>query len=385
MKFTKQEKQIAFTLLFASTMTVMAGAIISPSLVDISIYFKQIAPIYIKLIITLPAFFIAVFGTFIGSLSDKWGRKKIFIFSLFLYAFSGVSGFFINNIYYLLFSRALLGIGVAGILTISTALIADNFVGEKRNTFAGLQGLFMALGGTFFGILGGVLANINWRLPFLIYASSLFLVPAAILFIRSSVSVPSKKEYEKITKKLLQTILFVLSLNFIGQVIFYMIPTQIPFLLQSKFQSSNLLKGIALATPNVTAMLSALSHRTFLEKLSFQQIFALSFFLMSMGCASIYLAYHYFFVVFALSVFGLGFGFLLPNVSLWLMQLAPPKSRGLILGMMTATMFLGQFLSPFLVRPLIHIFDLQTAFLIATYFSLFTAFFLFIFSLKKTS
>lgn len=383
MKFTKKERQVAFTLLFASTMTVMAGAIISPSLVDIALYFKQVEPIYIKLIITLPAFFITIFGTFIGLLSDKWGRKKIFVFSLFLYAFSGVSGFFINNIYYLLLSRALLGIAVAGILTISTALIADNFTGKKRNTFAGLQGLFMALGGTFFGVLGGALANINWRLPFLIYATSLLLVLPVILFIRSSASTFQKKVYQKMTKKLLSTIIFVLSINFIGQVIFYMIPTQIPFLLQSEFQSSNLLIGIALATPNVTAMLSAFSHRTFIEKLSFQQIFIISFFLMSIGLACVYFAYHYSIMIFALSAFGLGFGFLLPNVSLWLMKLAPLKNRGFVLGMMTATMFLGQFLSPLFVRPLIRNFDLPTTFLIAAYFSLIASFLLFIFSLRK--
>lgn len=385
MKFTKKERQIALTLLFASTMTVMAGAIISPSLVDIALYFNQVEPIYIKLIITLPAFFIAIFGTFIGKLSDKWGRKKIFILSLLLYAFAGVSGFFIKNIYYLLLSRALLGIAVAGILTISTALIADNFTGKKRNTFAGLQGLFMALGGAFFGILGGALANINWRLPFLIYITSLFLIIPVILFIHSSNSIFLKKTYKKITKKTLKTIVFVLSINFIGQVIFYMIPTQIPFLLQTDFQSSNLLIGIALATPNITAMFSAFSHRTFIEKLSFQQIFIISFFLMSIGLACIYIAYNYSIVIFALSAFGLGFGFLLPNVSLWLMQLAPIKNRGFILGMMTSTMFLGQFLSPIFVRPLIQKYDLQTTFLTVSYFSLIISFLLFIFSLRKTS
>ncbi len=83
----------------------------------------------------------------VGALIDRFGRLKLMLSSLILYGLAGTSGYFMNDLYSILVGRALLGIGVAGVMTTTITLIADYFEGTERNAFMGLQGAFVALGG----------------------------------------------------------------------------------------------------------------------------------------------------------------------------------------------------------------------------------------------
>ncbi len=100
------------TLLLGSTLTVMAGAIISPALPEISRAFDHLADpeLMSKLILTLPALFIALLAPVAGYFVDWSGRKKVLLFSLLLYALAGTTGAYLSNIYLILAGRALLGI-----------------------------------------------------------------------------------------------------------------------------------------------------------------------------------------------------------------------------------------------------------------------------------
>ena len=94
----------------------MAGAIIDPGLPEMSKFFEGAAPqVYVKAILTMPAISIVLFSSLVGLLADRIGRKRLLLFALLVYGLSGVSGLVISNIYILLLSRFVLGIGVAGI------------------------------------------------------------------------------------------------------------------------------------------------------------------------------------------------------------------------------------------------------------------------------
>ncbi|MCE7010339.1 MFS transporter [Kibdelosporangium philippinense] len=78
-----------------------------------------------------------------------------------LYALAGTAGYFVNDLYVLLATRALLGVAVGGIMTAISATITDWFEGARRASFLGPQQAFASLGGVIFLPLAGVLAAVD--------------------------------------------------------------------------------------------------------------------------------------------------------------------------------------------------------------------------------
>ena len=177
--------KLKLTLLLVSSLTIMSVITISPALPQMVKVFSQVnnAAFLVKLVLTIPALMIAIFSPITGRLIDRYGRLRILWFSLVLYAISGSAGYYLNNIYQILVSRAVLGLSVGMSMTIVITLIADYFEGMERQKFVGLQIAFMSMGGILFIGLGGILADIGWRYPFLIYLFSLLVLPLAVMFL----------------------------------------------------------------------------------------------------------------------------------------------------------------------------------------------------------
>lgn len=69
-------------------------------------------------------------------------------------------------------------------MTSLTALIADHFSGASRARFLGLQAASMGVAGTASMAVGGILADVGWRLPFLAYSLSFVVLPVVYLTVR---------------------------------------------------------------------------------------------------------------------------------------------------------------------------------------------------------
>ena len=135
---------------------------------------------WVRLVLTIPALFIVIGSPIAGQLVDKIGRKPLLLVSAVLYGFAGSSGFVLNSIFTILIGRAFLGLAVAGVMVSATTLIADYFQCDKRANFMGLQAAFMGLGGVLFLSVGGFIADLNWRFPFLIYLFAWLLIPGVL-------------------------------------------------------------------------------------------------------------------------------------------------------------------------------------------------------------
>ena len=162
---------IAIILLLSSTMAIMGDFTISPALPKISSAFQDTenAEYLVKLILSISALFIAISSPFIGIMLDKFSRKTVLIACVLLYILSGTTGLYLNSIYFILIGRAFFGIAVAGTLITSTTMIGDFFKDTKLNQIMGYQSACIGFAGVTFLILGGILADIHWRAPFLVY------------------------------------------------------------------------------------------------------------------------------------------------------------------------------------------------------------------------
>ncbi len=358
--------KLKLTLLLVSSLTIMSVITISPALPQMAAEFKDIenAALLVKLVLTIPALMIAIFSPITGQLIDKYGRLKILWGALIVYAISGSSGYFLNNIYHILISRAILGMSVGMSMTIVITLIADYFVGQERQKFVGIQIAFMSLGGILFIGLGGVLADIGWRYPFLIYLFALLVLPLSMLFLEEPKLVQTtKNEVANIKSPAIIWLLFFNTM--LLWIIFFLIPVQIPFYLKAIGVEKNAMVGAAIAMSTLFSAISSFSYSKIKGRLSFLAIFCIGYMLMAAGYACIALSTSYALVVVAMMLSGFGMGMMIPNTNMWVMKIAPPEIRGKEIGKLTTFWFLGQFLSPIIIFPVLSVLPLSSTFMAA--------------------
>jgi len=358
------------TLLLGSMMTITVGAAIAPALPQIHRNFYDIPhSVYlVKLILTFPALFIALGAYFFGYLMDRWGRKPVLVLSVILYGLAGSSGFYLDSIYLLLASRAVLGFSIAGIVTGFTTLIADFFVDRHLNRFMGLQASAMAFGAVLFLVTAGMLADLGWHYPFLLYLFSFIVLPALLFFIKEPQRQrdPNQKGPSGSSQPTpMLTLLLVYACAFIGWVIFIMVPTQLPFHMKSLLGISNTHIGFAIATKTFFAGITALFYPKIKEILSYKWIFSIAFLLLGLGFLIISLSLSYYQFILGLMIGGLGMGVLLPNLSVWVVSSVPQEVRGRAIGGLATAIFLGQFFSPIISQPIIEELDMHRGFALA--------------------
>ncbi len=351
------------TLLLASSLTVMSGATVAPSLPAMKQQFESaiadpdLRTTLVKLIITLPALFIVIGSPIAGLIVDRFGRKPLLLITAILYGFAGSSGLFLENLPAILVGRALLGLAVAGVMVSATTLIADYYSGPARAAFMGLQAGFMGLGGVVFLTLGGALAQQNWHYPFGIY---LFAWPIALLvfaFIsepdRSNSAQPNMGGSESdLTSQSTPIGVMVIVYGFttLSQIAFYLIPVQLPFYLDGFVKALPSQSGMAIALCTLFSAIASVTYGKLKQRMEFVTFLPIIFGLMGIGYLLIGQSSNWLQVLTGLAISGMGLGILMPNMSVWLSSAVPDSLRGRALGGLSTSMFLGQFLSPFAKR-----------------------------------
>lgn len=346
-------------------MTVMAGATIAPSLPEMKAAFPDnpAAETLVKLILTIPGLFIAMTAPFSGWIIDRFGRIRLLVITLIVYALAGTSGLYLNTLEEIIVGRAFLGIAVGGIMTTAVALIGDYFDGPERQSFLGIQAGVMALSGTFFITIGGTLADIGWRYPFLIYGLPVIAIPLVLLYLKEppkqEVSEQKKAEPKAQVPKLAWTI-YVLS--FIGMAVFYMMPVQIPFLIKEVGVTGNAEAGYALGTVMLVGGTISFNFKRIKARFTHYQIYGITFLFIGLGYGLISYASDYITMFPGLIIAGLGAGLIMPNSNLCLVSLAPANVRGRVLGLLTTFIFIGQFLSPIMFQPVVNMSSISQGF-----------------------
>lgn len=372
---TNSSKNIQISLLLVATLGVMSGITIVSSLPLISHTFSTVPNIEFlsKLMLTIPAIIIALFSPFAGHIVDKWGRLKPLYIGILLFIVGGSSGFYLHDFYVILVGRAVLGLGVSLIMTSSTALIGDYFSLEERHKFMSKQGLVVALGGILFITSGGLLAQVHWSYPFAIYLIPILFMP----FLLQSLYEPEKHKHAEnleVEAKLLPVYLTA----FFVMVLFYMMPTQFPYLIVNTLGGKPQTIGFVIATAMTFNALTAMKYAKIKARFSYIQIYAATFTLFGLGLFIISQAESIGGLFFATAPIGMGFGLLLVNTNSWFLSLVPAHKRGKAAGVLTSSFFLGQFASPLLFEPLVSAYGIQGLFFIISVVSLVISMLLFI-------
>ena len=344
---------LRLTLLIGASLTVMSGATIAPGLPGMRAHFEGVpeAELLTRLVLTVPALFIALGAPLAGLVIERVGRLRMLTAGALLYAASGMSGLVLESLPALLVGRALLGLSVAAVMTTVTTLAGDYFAGAERRRFLGLQAAFMGLGGLVFVTGGGFAADLHWRAPFAIYAFALVvpILAAAFLHEPEVRRAPAGSPAERVPRR----VGLVLASAFVSMMAFYLVPTQLPFLLVRELGlDAPSLAGLAIGAGTLVSSAASMAYARLGGHLPFGRAVALGWALMAGGFAAVWAATGFGAVMAGMVLTGAGMGAMMPAFSTTMLALVPESRRGRMAGALTAAIFLGQFLSPLVSQPL---------------------------------
>ena len=103
-----------------------------------------------------------------GSLADLYGRRRLYLGGLVLFALSSLACGLAPNAGLLITARAVQGIGAAAMFSTTIALLNAIYRGRDRGTAFGIWGAVVGAAAAAGPILGGLLTELSWRWIFLV-------------------------------------------------------------------------------------------------------------------------------------------------------------------------------------------------------------------------
>jgi predicted MFS family arabinose efflux permease len=311
---------------------------------------------------------IAIFSPLLGILADRIGRLRVLIPSLILYAIFGAVGALMTDFWPLLVTRGLLGAASGGIAAASLGLLGSMYEGKERSQALGLATSTLTITGITDPLLGGLVGATRWQNAFYLYGLG---IPLAILvglvfkkerpLKARAIATNSSHELWHILKKR-QTLRLLLGLA-LTSVAMYAVVIYAPFYLEKAIKADTLLNGIILASRAIgAAAIAALGTSKLVHLMGLVPAIGLGFGIMGVTLATIPLLHQLHWILLAAILFGLGFGIVLPSLYNALANFAPSELRSSILAAGTGVGFLGQFLSPVLLGPILHYGSLESVF-----------------------
>ena len=187
MKFKTGNGDISFAAMLGiwsvAALTSLPGLAVSPIMGDLSKIFAKVSELEIQMLTSLPSLLIIPSMLLTGKLAENLGYTKVLFVGLLMFLLCGVLCLFSDNISELIIFNALLGIGAGMIIPLSTALVSRFFSGNYRTRQFGYVSAISNLALVVATVVTGYLADINWKLPFVVY-----ILPIVPLILLSQVS-----------------------------------------------------------------------------------------------------------------------------------------------------------------------------------------------------
>ncbi len=348
--------------MLATMIILMGGAAVAPALPLISAAYPDAPEATISFIITLPALAIACTGIFIGALSDRIGKIKVLVASVAIFTLGGSSGFYLTSLYAILVGRFILGIGIAGIICTTSALIIYYYEGLSRARVLGYQAAAMGVGVLILETSGGLLAGISWRAAFLIYLVGVVILAGVLLTMRE----PVREKVEVVRGAAEETfptfpLVFGYMTLFLGNLLFFLLPTKFPYLIAHMDaarvlgENTALTAGIFLGIMGCASSLVGLFYGRVAWRFHRYTILIASFLFFGIGLCSLGFATSLVTVAFAVICIGIGEGILMPTILTWIAAVTPKQFLGRAMGGFSVSLNLGQFASTLAIVPVLAI------------------------------
>ncbi|MHA8263565.1 MFS transporter [Lactobacillaceae bacterium Melli_B3] len=157
-----------FSILSVS-LVITTGTAISPALPAMEKTFANYPAWLVDMVATIqqvPAFIVLMIS---AQLAAKYGIKKMIGIGILLMGLSGIAPALIPNLWFILGSRIIFGIGIGLINSLAITIVNLFYSGDDQAQMLGNRGSFEQIGVCVVNIIVGLLLNISWQVSFLSY------------------------------------------------------------------------------------------------------------------------------------------------------------------------------------------------------------------------
>lgn len=156
------------SIIFICAVGFVASDIYLPSLPAIADYYRKDA-VWAQATMTVFLITMAIFQIFSGSLSDKFGRKRILMICMVIFITASLGCYMSSHIYELIFFRILQAVGACGGMSIGQAIVADLFRPKEMGQILSITIPLVAFSPAIAPVLGGnIETHFNWQTNFLV-------------------------------------------------------------------------------------------------------------------------------------------------------------------------------------------------------------------------
>lgn len=338
----------------ASACAVMSGAAIAPTIPAIEAALSGTAggSFLGRVVLVIPAVVIMLTGPWIGRQTGRVDQRLGFVIALCAMAVFGALGGLANGFGWLIATRIGLGVATAATLCFATAAIAVLFQGPARGLVITRQAAVNTFGGVIFVLLGGLLSQLGWRIPFSLY---LLTIPVAYFAWALEWQPPTATSHQADMSDTGSWRSIQIPLLMVGMAMtaFYMIPTQVPFLIVLADNSA--LSGLAIACATLVSGIVSLNIERLTDIAGPAAITLAAVFIGVLGLIDLGLASSVFAILLAACLVGIAFGAVLPLLVKQLMAGGTPKTANVIAGFIASALYAGQVAASALALGLSHI------------------------------
>ena len=339
-----------YVILSCSLMGVMGVSLVSPVLPDLRPVFG-VTDAQVGLVITAYTLPGVVVTPFVGLVADRFGRRRVVVPLLVLFAVAGAGVAFARTFAEVIALRFLQGVGASALITLAVTLIGDVYEGPRRDAVMGVNGSTIGTGAAFYPLLGGALAGIRWSAPFLFFGVGALVAVVAVVALEEpdaerSTDVRTYLGRLRAVATLPQALgvfvaLFAAFLIFYGAVL-----TALPLLLRDAYALGSGRIGATLSAVAIASAVVSSQYGRLSDRLTAPRLVAVGFVAYGLGLFGIRLAGSPRAVAAALLVFGVGFGVVMPAIDTTVVTLVDDDLRAGVMGLRTSVLRLGQTVGP---------------------------------------
>ena len=341
---------LLYVILSSSLVGIMGVSLISPVLPDLRGVFG-VSDAQVGLVLTaytLPGVFLT---PFVGFAADRFGRRRVMVPLLVLFGLAGATIGLVDRFDVVLGLRFLQGIGASAIIALSVTLIGDLWTGARRNAVVGINGSAIGIGAGFFPVIGGVLAEIRWNVPFLFFGVAVLvgLFAAVVLDEPEGGRTGDLRAYLGGLRSvvLLPQALAIFAALIVALFLFYgAVLTALPLLLADGFGLSASRIGPLIGTAALANAVVASQYGRISRWRRSHELLALGFVAYGVSLLGLWLAPSPALIGVALVAFGVGFGIVMPSIDTTLIGLVSGDLRAGVMGLRTSMLRIGQTIGP---------------------------------------